>query len=184
VEFLKEEPGLLDRICTPGLSFDHSPEVSLCARLREFGLLPEDKRKVFVETVTRFTVDGEDVYALQNDEIRRLFTEDEFAALLSSVETSLLPGLGKVRARAESAYSSGSAEERMEPLLETFSMLRKHFECDERAAGLIDREIDLTNEWIDEHTHQLPKVAARSLGSVEASQQPSPSRSIFDDIDQ
>jgi hypothetical protein len=71
----------------------------------------------------------------------------------------------------------------MQPLLESFDVLRKCFGDDESATKIIDREIRRTKEWIDEQTPEEPKRSPRKLGKVEASDKPPSTRSLFDDID-
>src|SRR3546814_5201882 len=43
--YLKKFPGLLDAVASPGLYLSWAPEVALCCRLFELGLLPEEIRR-------------------------------------------------------------------------------------------------------------------------------------------
>lgn len=182
--YLQHNPGLLDQIAEPGLSLDTVPEVRLAKRLHELGLLPEEKRTKFVETVSNYTLEGQDAYALENDGIRSLFTDSEFDELVRGVRTELLPQLGELRRDRELGHSSGEPpEEYMQPLLDVFNSLRNRFGDDENSVELIDREIRRTNEWIDEFMPVEPERAPRELGKVEEQEKPKSIRSIFDDID-
>lgn len=182
--FLQRNPGLLDQISEPGLYLDTVPEVRLAKRLHEFGILPEENRRKFIDTVSNYALDGEDADALDDDGIRNLFTDDEFEELVRRVRVELLPRLGDVQRQRESDHSYGEPpEEHMQPLLEVFDSLKERFSDDESAVTLIDREIHRTKEWIDEHTTEEPERRPRELGKVEAPEKPHSTRSIFDDID-
>lgn len=167
-----------------GLFLDTVPEVRLAERLHEFGLLPEAKRKKFIETVTDYAINGEDMNALDDHGIRSLFEDDEFENLVQRVRTELLPRLADVRWQWESNYSSdGSPEAHMQQLLEGFETLKRRFAEDKNTVKIIQRQIELTNEWIGEHTPHEPAISQRTLGNVEAAEKPQSVRSIFDDID-
>lgn len=182
--YLDNHPDLLDRVSEPGLFLDTVPEVRLAERLHAFGLLPEAKRKKFVEMVSNYALEGQDTDALSNEGIRTLFKDDEFKHLLERVRTELLPRLDDVRQEWESNHRSDEPpEEHMQHLLDSFETLKNCFGDDEGATKIIDREIRHTNEWISEHTPETPKRAPRKLGKVEASGNPHNARSLFDDID-
>ena len=174
----------MDQVAEPGLFLDTVPEVRLATRLHEVGLLPEDRRKKFVETVSNYALSGEDAEALVDDGIRSLFTEGEFEELVQRVRTELLPQLDDMRRERESNHSSGKPpEEHMRELVALFDSLKEQFGDDENAIKLIDREIRCTNEWIDENTPEEPERAPRKLRKVETQDKPQSTRSIFDDVD-
>ena len=182
--YLQQNPGLLDQVSEPGLFLDTVPEVRLAKRLHEFGLLPEERRKKFVETVSNYALEGKDADALDDDGIRSLFTEAEFEGLVQRVRTELLPRLGDVQREWESNHSPGEPpEEHMQQLLELFDSLKKRFSDDESALNLINRQKQLTSEWIDENTPTESERSPRKLGKIEAPAESHSARSIFDDID-
>lgn len=76
------------------------------------------------------------------------------------------------------------AEEFMEHMLESLSALKNKFNDDAEAMMIIQREINLTKDWIDENDYVRPEIAPRSLGTAAADEQAARSRSIFDDIDE
>ncbi len=178
--YLDEDPKLLDRVSEPRLFLS---EVRLAARLYEFGLLPEAKRKKFVETVSEYAVRGDDVDVLDDVHTRSVFKDDEFESLVQRVRAQLLPRLGDLRREAQSNHTSGTPEEHMGQLLAVFDALKKHFGDDESAVKTIEREITLANEWIGENTPDEPERSSRKLGKVEALENRQGGRSIFDDID-
>lgn len=182
--YLDRDPDILKRVSEPGLSLSAVPEVDLAVRLNEFGLLPEENRKTFIKTVSNYATAGEDVYALDDAGIRSVFTDSEFDELVEAVRTDLLPKLADVRRNVQSDHdSSQSPDEHMQSVLESFGTLKKQFSEDEDAIKIIDREIDLANQWIAETEPLEPKVSPRTLGAMDPSQEKRGTRSIFDDID-
>lgn len=182
--YLEQDPNVLKRVSEPGLSLSYSPEVELAVRLHEFGLLPEENRRKFIQKVSNFAIEGDDVFALDDDDIRGVFTESEFEDLVQKVRTDLLPRLGNVLATAQSNYdSSDSPDEHLQNVLESFSVLKKRFSDDMDAVRIIQRETDIANEWIAETESPKPTVNPRVLGAVAPSEKKLGTRSIFDDVD-
>ncbi len=180
--YLDENPDLVDRVSQPGLyAFT---EVALAVRLHELRLLPEDKRKKFVATVTEHTVRGDDLYGLDDVGIRSVFEEHEFEELLQTVRTQLLPRLSDVRIDWQlNRESSEPPDEHMQQLLESFETLKKHFGDDAGAAAILEREAHLANEWIAENTVEKSDRKPRTLGKVETPDKLPGIRNIFDDVD-
>lgn len=182
--YLQRNAGLLDEISQPGLFLDTVPEVRLARRLHEFGLLPEDKRRRFVETVSNYALEGQDAYALSDEGMRTLFTDAEFDDLVQRARTELVPQLDDIRHEWEYGYpSDGQPEDYMQQFIEFLSSLKQRFGDDEEIVRAIEHEIKRTNEWIDEHSQGELDISPRELGKVEAPEGPQNTRSIFDDID-
>src|SRR3546814_924894 len=103
--YLKKFPGLLDAVASPGLYLSWAPEVDLCCRLFELGLLPEEIRRRFLATVSKYAVDGVDASVLGYDSMRALFTKNDVEALRGALRNKLLPELGAVRERRQDQYA-------------------------------------------------------------------------------
>lgn len=182
-DYLEQSPDVLQRVAKPGLSLSAVPEVDLAVRLHGFGLLPEEARKAFVETVSTYAVEGEDLHALEDPGVRSVFQDGEFDELVETVREDLLPKLANVRLSAQSSHSSSDPpDEHMQAILESFRTLKKRFGDDEQLVKLIEKETDLVNEWISETEPPEPKVGPRVLGALEHSEEKHGTRSIFDDI--
>ena len=182
--YIAREPQLLDNVAEPGLFLDSVPEVRLAQRLHEFDLLPEAKRRTFVETVSEYAVEGHDMSALEDDRIRALFTEQEDSGLVGRVRAELLPRLDDVRMDWEMNHpSTQRPDEYMDQLLVWFDTLKRIFPDDGVATGIIEQEAEAAREWILEKTPDEPARSPRRLGTVETTEAPQGERSIFDDID-
>jgi hypothetical protein len=183
--YIEDTPGLLDRITKPGLMLSAMSEVSLVVRLHTLGLLPEQYRRRFIETVSQYAADGDDLAALSSMPIRGVFGDGEFDELKRRVRSELLPRLDDVRRNVQSShYSSDTPEEHMSSLMESLDTLKKVFGDDQEAVDIIDRETCYANEWIGENTPEEPKRKPRKLGKVETADRPDGGRSVFDDIDE
>jgi len=182
--YIQANPELVIQVCTPGLQLNCSSEVDLAVRLHEFGLLPEASRKAFIQAVSAYALSGEDMYALNDEVIRSIFTDDEFDALIAEVRMELLPRLSSVRRNEQSNYMSDEpANDYMDHLLENFKTLKNKFKEDAEAVRIIEREIELAENWISEHDDESLELEPRSLDSTIAVDQSHGSRSIFDDVD-
>lgn len=182
--YLEANPEILHKVCSPGLRLSFSSEVGLALRLHEFGLLPEENRETFVKAVSAYAISGEDLYALDDEGIRSVFTDDEFEALIASVRAELLPRLGRVRETEQGGYRADEPpDEYMEHIFERFKTLKEKFGEDAEAVRIIDREIDLAKDWIIDNDRERPDRAPRSLGTAGPIDKPHGSRSIFDDVD-
>ncbi len=182
--YVAGNPGFVDRVVDPGLFLDTVPEVRVAERLYEFGLLPETKRRKFVETVGSYAIEGEDMSAVEDVAIRALFTDDEYGELVKRVRSELLPRLDDVRGEWEGNYPANERpEEYMGQLLTWFDNLKDTFADDEVARSIIEREAEAAREWIVENTPEEVERSPRKLGNVETAGAPQGGRSIFDDID-
>jgi hypothetical protein len=182
--YLAQDPDILKLVSEPRLSLSVVPEVDLALRLHEFGLLPEESRRRFIQTVSSYAIDGVDVYALSDAGMRSVFTDSEFDELVATVRTDLLPKLAEVRMDIQNNYdSSESPDEHMQNILESFRTLKGRFREDEDAIEIIERETYLAKEWISEAEPPELKMSPRTLGTVEPSEAKHGTRSIFDDID-
>jgi hypothetical protein len=184
VLYLEANPELVTKVCSPSLYLNSSSEVRLAVRLHVLGLLSEVSRKAFVEMLSAYAVSGEDLYALDDEEVRGVFTDVEFEALIAKVREQLLPRLGRVREREQDAYNANvPADEHMEHMLDGFKTLKDRFGDDAEAMQVIEREIGRAKDWISENDRERPERAPRSLGTAGTVDRGHGSRSIFDDID-
>jgi hypothetical protein len=183
--YVEKHPELLDHVSQPGLFLSAVSEVDLAVRLYEYGLLPEDKRQKFIATVSRYAVEGEDLYAFEDPNLREIFTDAEFEELRLRVRYELLSRLDEVRLKWQGDYSSNeSPEVHMQPLLDSFRTLTEEFSDDSEVAQIVDRETKRVNDWITDHMPDEPEDAPkRTFGDVQPSDEFKGGRSIFDDVD-
>lgn len=183
--YIEQDQDILRLISEPSPSLSFSPEVNLIVRLHELAILPEENRLKFVETVRNYAIEGDDVFALGDADVRGIFTNSEFNDLVEAVRINLIPNLKNVRRNMEYNYdSSESPDEHMQDLLDNLNTLKEKFNDDKDVILIIEREIDLVNDWISETEPPEPKTLnPRTLGTVNVTEEKHGSRSIFDDID-
>jgi energy-coupling factor transporter ATP-binding protein EcfA2 len=192
--WLDRDSKLLERVSSPGLYLYAVPEVKLAMRLFHLGLLPEQHRKTFVQTVSTYAVDGEDSYVFQNPQIRDIFSPQEKEELLLRLRTELIPNLKEVRHRWEMNHPSDEdPESYIEPFAEILSGLETDFADDEAVIATVAEEKARTEHWVKETLHEMDESRA-GRGSEDSefdlddygyshSTESDVERSIFDDID-
>lgn len=183
-----EDEEVLKRVADPGLALDACSEVRLAVRLHKFGVLPEKYRRAFVEKVVAYAFDGDDFYSLENKDFQSVFTAAEMAEFRQRVHDELIPKLSDVSWHwMHDFFSSGSPEDLMQPLLESYKSLKQQFSSEPALARIIQQEIDSVNEWIDEKMAERDRPREREprvFGEMDASEPLlAGTRSIFDDVD-
>ena len=103
--YLEHDPEVLNKVSHPGLYLEAVPEVRLAKRLHEFGLLPDEQRRVFVESVSDYALQGEDASALSDEGIRSIFADNEYDELIERLQVELLPRLEDIRIEWEDNHS-------------------------------------------------------------------------------
>lgn len=182
--YLQANPSLVDQVSRPGLVLSAMSEVRLSIRLHELGLLPEANRRTFVNTVSRYAAEGDDMLALRDESIRGLFTDAEHAALVENVRTELLPRLHRIREAEQDNYTRDrSAVDHIEHLLENFGILKETFSDDVGIVSLIEEQISEAMSWADENDDEITGMEARPLSPAAQGDPPRSHRSIFDDVD-
>lgn len=182
--YVESHPELLASISEPGLMLNVMSEVRLVTRLHAFGILPEQYRLKFIDTVSEYAIDGRDTDALDNSSIRSVFTATEHANLIAQVRVQLLPKLAQVRLEHQSDCGSDqSREDHMYSFVASMETLRRCFSQDAGALAIVDAETSNAQGWIDEDDSAQSGPPPRKLGKLKPLPGANSVRSIFDDID-
>lgn len=183
-QYIIHNPDFLASIVNPGLYLAYSPEIELIVRFFELKILPEEIRRKFVEVLFNYAIDGDDLYALSNEEVREVFTDLEFEALKSRVQSELIPRLDEVRYNFESNFrgSSQSSDDYMENYKETLTTLEKTFPAREVLA-IIEKEREHVYDWIEANEVENESIPDRKIEHTDEDEIVS-KRSIFDDVDE
>jgi hypothetical protein len=169
------------------MSFHYSEEIDLVVKLYEDGLLPEPQRKTFVDYISHFTLTGDDLHLLNNEELQTVFTAEELSELKVRVLTELLPKITEVRHKRENEfrqYNNDTAEEHMEEFFDKMNVLLEEFEGNEAITKVIEKEVSDAKNWINENDFtDNDERPDRVLDTEGKSTTITTTRSIFDDID-
>ncbi len=182
--YIDAHPNLLEKVARPGLFLYAVSELDVAIRLHEFGLLPEVQRLVLVDTVTKYAIEGEDLYALSNPGLKGVFTDTEYATLRKRVRTEMVPRINDIRREWQSGRGGqDSAQDQMQPLLESLETLRVEYD-DPEVREIVDIETQHINDWIAEQEgYEEPDPTRRSISDINTSDGFDSRRSIFDDVD-
>lgn len=183
--YIAQHPEVLHSVTKPGLMLSAVTEVDLAIKLHALGLLPEEKRKAFVEAVGTYAAEGDDLEVLHNDRLRGVFSDEEFSDLVQRLRDELVPALADVRSQWQS--NRGSDDEpggHMAPLREGLEALGALLH-DPAAESEVDKEVGLIDRWVAEQEFDdSDETPRRSLAGAEVSERFSADRSVFDDVDE
>ena len=183
--YIKADKKLIESIAKPMRSLEFSAEVDLAIRFFKLGLLPEDVRRVFVETVSDYAKTGDDVHALNDPELRSLLKPNELSRLHETMRTQLLPRIEQVRLehqqRRDPEYG---AEWEMRHFTRLLSSFEQAYPQSWRIRGIVKRERLKLQEWIDQNPTERESSSSRDITVDEPSASHDGSRSIFDDVDE
>lgn len=186
--YLRHHPGTLQLVAKPGIFLHAVSEVGLAIRLHELNLLPEEQRQSFVQTVISYALDGEDLYAIDSHRIQSVFTPAELLSFRERIRAELLPTLADVRETwQQNRNSDESPDQHLDPLLDSFSALKKEFADDPSITAQIEKQITLGRQWYEELLAAEPSDdrPERILAAAELNETlPPQSRVIFDDVDE
>ena len=183
--YLQHDSDLLTEVSRPGLLLYAASEVPLAMRLHELKLLPERHRRKFVNTVTDYALEGQDASALDDKNIQRMFTQDEYEVLVQRVRLEILPRLEELRSQWEDDYLSEteSPEDHMGPFQDYCLSLLSQFDNDKNTSRTINDQMSLAWGWVYENEVQWPDEDLRQWGQIESTDERESSRSVFEDID-
>jgi hypothetical protein len=148
--YLERHPDLLKRVSSPGLRLEAVSEVDLAVKLFKLGLLPEQHRANFVQTVAKYAVDGEDGYALESAEIKKMFTRWEMKELKRRLREELVPNLSNARENWESNLPEDEdPESYIEPYSALLTSLERQFPGDGEVRKAVIKETLLVRRWME-----------------------------------
>ena len=183
--YLTRHPGLIDEVAKPGMYLEVSSDTRLAARLHSLGLMPEEKRREFIKAVREYAIDFQDPGALNDANVKSVFQDEEFEDMLATIHLEVIPRLDDIRLEYESNYPyDDMPEDHIRPLIEYFEALQKEFGDEVDTVSALGREIDEAWQWVFEKSPEDEEAEIRELGTIERDVRSTPSRSIFDDIDE
>ncbi len=131
--YIKANLGCLDQIVKSGLMLSAMAEVGLVVTLNNLGMLPEEYRRQFVETVSQYAVDGDDLTGHEQQVHPDGFQGRE----IRGAEGTGTLKTAEVRENVELNHQVDEPpEEHMSALMESFGTLTLHFGEEPDAAGI------------------------------------------------
>lgn len=184
-QYLLQFPELIDSVTQPGLYLSWAPEVDLCCRLFELGLLPEDARVKFVETVSAYAIAGQDASVLTNKRMKAMLSQAELDSLKDQMLSDLLPRLADVRKELQGDYgSSDNSHQHIQPFIDVAGALRDEFGNDPGVCATVLSEIAASEEWASDNAQSEDALEPRELTIGEQEPQGMVARDIFEDVDE
>jgi hypothetical protein len=187
--YLQRDPETLDSVSEPGLMLEAVPETRLAVRLQAEGLLPDEIRRQFVETIVSYLIRADDSSVLTDAELRRMLTTEEFAAVRRRLETEFIDDLRNAFWNWEMNYQRdyGSPDDYIRPFSEVLDAVAAELPeskavqdaCAE-ARGWVDRFVHET-EWAEHEPEQSRVHLSGDSESTEADSR-ALNRSVFDDL--
>lgn len=183
--YLAADRNLIESIVKPTLYLDFSVEVDLAKRLFTLGLLPEDARKVFVETVSTYARNGDDAHVLIDAELRSMLNEKELRRLREAVRTEVLPRIEAVRLDHQSNRDpEDDPEWHMRRFSQLLTAIEREYPQSLRVSKIIKRERLQVHEWIEENPTEMDRSISRTITVGGPGVSDNINRSIFDDVDE
>lgn len=183
--YLLVDPALIESIAKPSLYLEFSVEVDLAIRLFKFGLLPEDVRKSFIETVSHYALSGDDARVLSDPELRLLLTDKERSRLREGIRVKVLPRIEDVRREHQvNREPEDDPEWHMRRFTQLLSSIENEYPQSWRIKRIIKRERLEVQEWIEVNPTEVGSATSRDIVVDELNASFDLTRSIFDDVDE
>jgi energy-coupling factor transporter ATP-binding protein EcfA2 len=184
--YLATDLQLVDSVVRPTSRYlEYSPEVALAKRLSKLGLLSEDARRTFVESVSSYARNGEDASVLTDLELRSMLNDKELAKVEHAMRTELLPRIEQVRLEHQAGRKpEDDPEWHMGRFTRLLSAIEEVYPTSWRIRRIVKKERLQVRGWIRQNPTERDNSKQREITVEELNQGPAASRSIFDDIDQ
>ncbi|MBH5373370.1 nSTAND3 domain-containing NTPase [Bradyrhizobium glycinis] len=182
-QYLDAEPDFLQSLHMWSY-LDTISEIGVVCRLRTHSLLPEEDRKRHVAKICELAVDTPDSGFL-DEEVRALFTADEFEECLVNVRSNLLLKLDNCISNWRlNCGSEDDPEEYFSTLETTLKNFKKEFAVDEDVEAAIDSGLQDIQSIVEDlqSDRPAPRRSSNTMASIEDSWEGS--RSVFDDVDE
>jgi hypothetical protein len=181
---LHERPDLLDSLQRFATPIAQDPDTSLLVRLHEYGILPPELKKGFVEAVKNAAIEEADPSFLDDDGVASVLTDQDKQEILEGVGQLLLPNIDDHIRRVRSQWDSDyPPDDHFDELRSAIATLANASYGVEGADGfLASTERHISNAIYDmqlEYTHPPSEASPIKGGATIAS----PLIGLFRDVD-
>lgn len=182
--YIENNPEILEQVTEPSQFLEYSPEVALAYTLFSKDLLPDTNRKMFIEKVSEYALNGENLYALSSEDIKEMFMESELKELLNKIKINLIPKISSLKETWKSKFNhDDDAGYHMSSLKENLETIENEFSDEPEIVFAINIELSEIENWIKENTNEETVPELDNL-SGDSEEQDDIERSIFEDIDE
>lgn len=182
--YIDTNPDIFNKVVAPGPYLEISAEGELASKLHAFDLLPEENRLQFVKNVTRYAVQGQNLYVFKLTKISSVFTKEELTELRKQVIDTIVPVVKKIRTEKEIQFDdSDDAEQHMSTLVEVLEILESEFDDHTDIAVKAKEELENIKKWVASNEEKDQMTEREKLADEEDEDELTKGRSIFDDID-
>ncbi len=187
-KYISADASLLERVSRPTMFLSATSEVPLVARLLELGLLPEQQRRTFVDTVVDLAREG-DPGGLSEPGMAIILKPQERELLIDAIRKDFIPNCENVISSHLDGWDRVcDPQSHASTMLEAIAVYSEHLADDAFALEALAEMEQYIEQWLD--YHQEPDYdeddyrlhADSGLGPVSTTPT-TQLRSIFDDID-
>ncbi|MER7900975.1 hypothetical protein ABTX62_34160 [Streptomyces sp. NPDC096046] len=180
-----EDPQFVTRLTNFGPFLDATHEPKVLSRLQRAGLVSSHEHRRIVDQVTKLALHTPGAAWLRDTDWKALLTEAEREHIVQQVRKTLVPNLQSVvdqwiESRRDDPFDI------FVPLLEDLRTYRDLFDSDRQASAAFDRALtEVTSifqtAYDDEDESSYSSTNRQNCQTAKS--QPSPTRSLFDDVD-
>ena len=184
-KFLSELPDYINWLHVYSYLYAVS-DVSVIVRLNEVGLLPEAKRLEAITRIRELAVETPDAGFLRND-IKSLFTDEEFEEILIHVQKELFPKLQETVDEWNDNFHRDDPDSYFGELEDALSTFRQTYKDRDEDIGEIDGALSRVEEVKAELRSKMPDEENKDddyFGDSNKERHAESMRSIFDDVDE
>lgn len=184
-QYLDKNPSFVDQLTV--MSYLNAlADIDVIACLHSYGLLPEEKRRLVVATLSDLAVNTPDPGFLRSNR-RDLFTDEELERTLRRVRDELIPKLEQRIDEWKDSYSWDPDAEPggyFEPLADALQVYREELLQEEGCREQIDSALNAIEVVIDElRSDYRSRDDEEFYDSTDRPPPRSEERSIFEDVD-
>lgn len=183
-KLLRLRPDILDRLNSFFSPLRDDIDTALFARLHHQGLITEERRRSFVETVRTYAVEMADDSFLVDEDVGGVLTDDERSDVLAKVEDELLENIPivveKLKDKWDPDYDPSDYFDELESSVSSFINELSDSIDAEKYKRILKNTIEEAVEFLEENYEPKEKSNSTELATID---EISPLGDLFRDVD-